>query len=81
MSNTKADKNRLDAKGVIRHFGGRIQLWRLLEKSGISLSIKTIEAWASRNSIPVSRLVELVTLAEKIGKPLTLDSIITQNKA
>lgn len=58
-----------DVRALVKHFGGRIHLWRLLTKHGDTLSVKAIEAWMTRG-IPLRRLMQLQRLAETIGKPL-----------
>lgn len=73
MTNTPS---RLDTAAIIQHFGGRTPLWRLLKKHGVTLSIKTIEAWSSRDSLPAARLVQLIEIGAAIGKPLVVEGFI-----
>ena len=47
----------LDAKRIVKRFGGRIELWRRLSANGQHISVKTIEKWMERNSIPSARLL------------------------
>lgn len=68
----------LDIKAVIAHFGGRIELWRKMNRRGHKLSVKTIEKWGERDSIPTSRIVQLMDLALSMGKPLNLNKYVVQ---
>lgn len=72
---------RINAKGIVNRFGGRINLWRRLEADGHHVSIKTIEKWMERNSIPSARLIVLMDLAKKEKKPLVLDDYIIRDNA
>lgn len=68
--------NRIDTKKLIARFGGRIELWRRLKARGFDLSVKTIEKWTERESIPAYRLVQLMELAQSEKKPLNLNDYI-----
>ena len=70
----------LNAKAIINRFGGRLDLWRRLDAYGHKVSVKTIEKWIERNSIPSSRLIVLMDLAKKEKKPLVLDDYIVRDK-
>jgi len=72
---------RIDAKAIVNRFGGRIELWRRLEANGHHVSVKTIEKWMERSSIPSSRLLVLMDLAKKEKKPLVLDDYIVRDFA
>lgn len=77
---SSTDMTRLDAKRIVQRFGGRSELWRRLEKHGHHVSVKTIEKWQERNSIPTARLLVLMDLARKEGKPLNVeDYVIKKN--
>ncbi len=65
--------NRLDTRKLVARFGGRIELWRRLKARGFELSVKTIEKWQERDSIPTYRLVQLMELAQHEKKPLNLN--------
>lgn len=67
---------RLNTRSLVAHFGGRIELWRRLEARGVKLSVKTIEKWMERDNIPVSRIVQLMELAQHEGRPLDLNSFV-----
>ena len=67
----------LDVKAIIKRFGGRTELWRRL--NGVmrhSISVKTIEKWTERNSIPSSRLIIMMELAKKEGQPLIISEYV-----
>ncbi len=67
---------RLDAKRIVLRFGGRSELWRRMAKHGHHVSLKTIEKWMERNSIPTARLLVLFEIARKEGKPLELEDYV-----
>lgn len=67
---------RLDTKKLINRFGGRIELWRRLEARGFKLSVKTIEKWQERGSIPSHRIVQMMELAQYEKKPLNLNDYV-----
>lgn len=73
---SSTDMTRLDAKGIVQRFGGRSELWRRLAKHGHNISVKTIEKWQERNSIPTARLLVLLDLARKEGKPLDVENYV-----
>ena len=66
----------LDIKAVIAHFGGRIELWRKMNARGHKLSVKTIEKWGERDTIPAPRLLQLMDLALSMGRPLNLNKYV-----
>ncbi len=67
---------RIDTKKLIARFGGRIELWRRLKARGFELSVKTIEKWQERESIPSHRIVQLMELAQYEKKPLNLNDYV-----
>ena len=73
---------RLDTKSIVNHFGGSTQLARLLSKIGESgmESIRTIESWIYRDSIPMKKLILMIELGNMIGKPLVLDQYIQKEQ-
>jgi len=67
----------LDVKAIIHRFGGRTELWRRMNNTmRHSISVKTIEKWTERNSIPSSRLLILIELAKREGKPLIISEYV-----
>ncbi len=74
------DMIQLDAKRIVKRFGGRIELWRRLAAHGHHISVKTIEKWMERNSIPSSRLLILIDLAKAEKSPLDLDEYTIKSK-
>jgi len=70
----------LDVKAILHRFGGRTELWRRLNAINHSISVKTIEKWTERSSIPSSRLLVLIELAEKEGKPLLIKDYLLSSK-
>ena len=72
---------RLNTKSIVAHFGGATQLSRLLNKVDYSdESIRTVESWVYRDSIPVKKLMMLIDLGDAIGKPLVLDQHIQKEQ-
>lgn len=70
---------RLDAYKIVQRFGGRSELWRRLDARGHHVSLKTIEKWMERDSIPSHRLLVLMDLAKAEGKPLVLDDYVLRD--
>lgn len=70
---------RLDARKIVHRFGGRSELWRRLAARNHHVSIKTIEKWMERESIPSHRLLVLIDLAISEGKPLVLDDYVVRD--
>jgi len=67
----------LDVKAIIKRFGGRTELWRRLNTTmRHSISVKTIEKWTERTSIPSSQLLILMELAKREGKPLIISEYV-----
>lgn len=66
----------LDTRKIVARFGGRSELWRRLKARGVDLSVKTIEKWQERGSIPSPRIVQLMELAQHEKKPLNLNEYI-----
>jgi hypothetical protein len=67
---------RLDTRKLVARFGGRIELWRRLKARGFELSVKTIEKWQERGSIPSHRIVQLMELAQHEKRPLNLNEYV-----
>lgn len=76
----ETDMIQLDAKRIVLRFGGRIELWRRLAAHGHHISVKTIEKWMERNSIPSNRLLVLIDLAKKERAPIDLDDYVIKSK-
>ena len=66
----------IDAKTIVKRFGGRMELYRRLTAMGHEISIKTIEKWMERDSIPTQRLIVLMKLAKQEGRNLNLQEYI-----
>lgn len=43
-------------------------------------SIRTIESWIYRDSIPMKKLILMIELGNMIGKPLVLDQYIQKEQ-
>jgi hypothetical protein len=66
----------LDIKKLVTRFGGRIELWRRMKARGFDLSVKTIEKWGERDSVPANRLLQLLELAKYENKPINLNDFV-----
>lgn len=66
----------IDAKTIVKRFGGRMELYRRLTAIGHDISVKTIEKWMERDSIPTQRLIVLMKLAKTEGRTLNLQDFI-----
>ena len=67
---------KLDIQKLVAYFGGRINLWRKLNATGYKLSVKTIEKWSERDSLPAHRIVQLMDLAKRDGRVIDLNSFL-----
>lgn len=56
---------KMNAQGVVRLFGGPSTLLRRLNDMGHDISLKAVDMWVYRGSIPGKWLVELAALAKK----------------
>jgi hypothetical protein len=63
---------RIDTRKLVKHFGGRTPCQVLLTQAGYDISKKTIEKWQERESIPMSRVLQLIDADRRINKR-TLD--------
>lgn len=59
-------------RDIVFHFGGPLNLVRLMERHGISPRPNHEQAkkWSQRDSIPGDYMLGLVALGNAIGKPL-----------
>lgn len=71
--------NTLNVHRLLAHFGGVPELWHKLNDSGVSISVKTIEKWRERNTIPTPRLVQLCLLQRRLGGFLNIDDFISND--
>jgi hypothetical protein len=71
--------NRIDVARLLTRFGGVPELCRRLNANSVAISIKTVEKWRERQSIPSPRLIQLVELASREGQPIALDDYIIRN--
>ena len=67
---------RIDTRKLIARFGGRSELHRRLKARGFELSVKTIEKWQERESIPSHRIIQLMELAQHEKSPLNLNDYV-----
>ncbi|CAB4150070.1 hypothetical protein UFOVP549_38 [uncultured Caudovirales phage] len=69
----------LDIKKLVARFGGRMELWRRMNARGYKLSVKTIEKWGERNSVPSPRIMELLELATYEKHPINLNDYLVRS--
>lgn len=72
---------KLDARRLVRSFGGPTQLHARLTNEGHTLTVKAINLWVYRRSIPSKWLAVLSEMAEKDRRPLHLHKYTEQNDA
>jgi hypothetical protein len=66
----------LDTKAIVRHFGGRIELFRKLNAHGHKISVKAIEKWTGRGNIPTPWMIKLIALSKAENNPITFENFI-----
>lgn len=70
------DMSQLDAKAIVRHFGGRMELFRKLNARGHKISVKAIEKWTGRGNIPTPWIIKLIALSKEENNPITFENFI-----
>ena len=75
-SSLPTDMSQLDAKAIVRHFGGRIELFRKLNANGHKISVKAIEKWTGRGNIPTPWIIKLIALSKAESNPITFENFI-----
>lgn len=65
-------KQIFNAKKLVHRFGGPTHLQRRLARTGRDISVKGINMWVTRNSVPSTWLPELARLARQDGFTLNL---------
>lgn len=78
--NTATTKTRvvLDVRKLVHRFGGPLPLSKRLIKMGHDISVKGINMWIWRQSMPAGWLPLLSLLAEEEGRPLRLQDYMRQ---
>lgn len=71
--------NRIDVTALLARFGGVPDLCRRLNNAGVAISVKTVEKWRERQSIPSPRLIQLIELAVLEGQPIALDQFVKRD--
>jgi len=71
--------NRLDAYGLVRHFGGMTATSKLLCAYGHQTTPKAVEKWRLRGRIPMEIIVMLAVIAKDKGIRFDLYDFITDN--
>jgi hypothetical protein len=72
---TPHENHVMDVKGLVRRFGGRAFLFRLLSKE-YGIQPRTIDNWCSRGSIPWPWIIRLVEAANLQGWKLVINDWI-----
>ena len=70
------NEKRLNVRRMIRNLGGNTPLHQELIRHGVKISIKSIEAWAFRNSVPSSRLPLLMEIGVKKHKSFSFEKFL-----
>ena len=69
MSMIRSNQKELDAKGIIKFFGGKHAIVEAYNKQLKSvITIKAIEKWEERKAIALKHIVALEEIAKKNGK-------------
>lgn len=64
----------VDIPGIINMLGGNTELQRRYVKTfGGYISMKTIAQWKQRNSMPLQRFLDVMKIADKLGKRITIN--------
>lgn len=72
------DRLLIDASDLPPGTSKRQQCLRLAEllnanaEDGSTTALKTVEQWFFRSSVPAPRLMQIVRMAEKVGRPINL---------
>jgi hypothetical protein len=70
---TTHERTKLNVAAIIRHFGDAANLARLAKVHDIlAINHSVVRKWKERGNIPTPHLMNLIWLAEKIGKPIDL---------
>jgi hypothetical protein len=72
---------RFDVKAAVRFFGGPAELARRASASGPALSVKAIEKWQERGSIPGVWLVRLSQLARREERIFEIHDFMNKEKS
>lgn len=72
-------QQQINAQKLVSRFGGPTTLQRRLAKAGYTISVKGINMWVTRRSIPAEWLMVLSSFAETDGKPLHLHTYSLTN--
>jgi len=68
----------LDVRNYIEAFGGRQQVInRIRKRFAVKLSIKQVDKWVERGSIPGAHLVCLQVIGEETNPPITMLDFLT----
>jgi|19_taG_2_1085344.scaffolds.fasta_scaffold30053_3 hypothetical protein len=68
----------LDIVKLVERLGGRQALAKKLTESALcrSVSVKGIEKWCERQTMPLSRLLDCMVLSRKAGKSIDVNKLI-----
>ena len=67
----------LDARKMVKHFGGVTKTKKLLNLYGYKISIDGVDKWRRRNSIPIQALCTLCFAAKSENKRFELLEFIS----
>lgn len=71
---------KIDARSIVHLFGGPSTLYRRLKLAGEDVSLKAIDMWVYRSSIPGKRLMMLANLAKKDGVRFDLTKYMLEDE-
>lgn len=70
---------KIDVPKLYKYFGGTVIVQQILELRGHDISVKAVEKWRERGSIPSWALVELVGYSIDEGRELRLSDYMTMH--
>jgi hypothetical protein len=71
----------IDVKKLVARFGGQGELCRRMNAKGYAVSLKAIEKWISRDSLPGKRILQLFELGISEGHPIDLYGFLLRPNA
>lgn len=66
----------IDVRKLVARFGGQGELCRRMNAKGYAVSLKAIEKWIERDSIPGKRIIQLFELGISEGHPIDLHGFL-----
>lgn len=71
----------IDVRKLVARFGGQGELCRRMNAKGYVVTLKAIEKWIERDSIPGKRIIQLFELGISEGHPIDLYGFLLRPNA